>query len=122
MTNKASVNRAGRPARHVFAGLMVLLTVSALLFAASPHVARAQATMTVGVYSETYFSNNVTDSTLRPGSSFTMDVQVANVPPIVNSTDGGINGFNILINYSPSILNVTNADFKSPLCPSSEGC
>ncbi len=125
MTNMVCV-KMSRPARHVFVGLMVLLTVSTLLFAASPRIARAQATMTVGVYSETYFSVNVTDPTLKPGNTFDMDIQVVNPPPVTNSTfgheNGGISGFNLLVNYNPSILNATNADFKAPLCPSTDNC
>src|SRR3989454_1331287 len=122
MTSQGRSKRMNWHGSHTIVCLVTLIILSTILFAGPVSPARAQATMTVGIYSEDYFSANVTDPSLRPGSVFIMDVQVVNPPPIVNSSDGGINGFTILVNYDPSILNATGADFKSPLCPSSLGC
>ncbi len=66
--------------------------------------------------------DRVVDTSLIPGTNFTVDVQASNLPPIIDQSSGGLEGFDISLSFNYSILRVNRLSFASPLCPSSEGC
>ncbi len=104
--------------------LILIILVSPLIFLLHEPTARAQTVTTVGIFnSPDYNSSTIQDPLLTPGSTFIIDVNATHLPPIVNSTDGGINAFDITIHFDPAILSATSISANAnstPPCPSPE--
>ncbi len=102
--------------------LILPLLLSALFHALLPSPARGDVLPSLLVFSDDYSSSNIVDASLVKGSAFNMSVEASYLPPITDESSGGIEGFDISINYNSSILKADEASFNAPLCPSSEGC
>ena len=98
---------------------LIATILSTLSFLPGPAAGGPTASMTI--WSNTYAGPYIIDPALEVGTEFVIDVQ-AILPPIVSSTDGGANGFDVVVRYNSTILNTVAVSYKAPLCPQSDGC
>jgi PKD domain/Cohesin domain len=65
----------------------------------------AQPPAIVSVFSNTYGTNNITDTSLGPGAQFTIDINVANAP--------NFNAYETALFYDPTNITVTSYDYST---------
>ena len=86
-------------------------------------VARATPTMpTISVQGEFYASPYIVDPSLVPGASVNVTVEASSLPAIIDSTDGGIQGFDITLSYNSSILRPELTSVNGPFCNVDDSC
>ncbi len=102
--------------------LLVVATLLVSLFLNVPFFSRASGATLVAVWSQDYSTSDIFDPSLVNGSIFVIDILGSDLPPIMNATEGGLNGFDFTVNYDPGVLRATQADVKAPLCLSADGC
>ncbi len=117
----------GRASPVTVALLSIVLLSSFILLGLPP--AKAQAPppppATLRITSLDALSNFIQDPNLTPGTSFVVDVNIDNVPAIQNSTYGGIQGFDITVNFDHTVLQPTGISHDAqriPSCPSADTC
>jgi PKD repeat protein len=76
----------------------------------------------VSIQGESYSSSEVVDPGLLPGSMLNITVQASNLPPLIDEISGGIQGFDMTLDYNASILKPVFASSIAPFCTSDEGC
>ena len=86
-----------KPVLIVFLGL-----ASLVLFVPLPGKVYGQNVPFVGVFSSYYFSSNITDTSLVPGSTFAVEVNVTNAPPF--------NGYELVLYYDQNYISVSSYD------------
>ena len=103
--------------------MLSIVLLSSIMLLALPQV-KAQAPppppATLRITSLDALSPTIMDPNLTPGTSFVVDVNLDNAPPIENSTYGGIQGFDITVNFDHNILQPTGIghnNFQTPACP-----
>jgi hypothetical protein len=82
----------------------------------------AQIPVTIGVFSETYSTTTIIDPSLKIGRELNITVAANNLPPILDSSRGGLAGFDLSVSYNSTILKVVDSGFQSPYCSASDGC
>ena len=92
---------------HAKPALLVFLSlVSLFLFASLPgKVHGVTGPPIVGVFSNFYFSSNITDPTLAVGDKFQVQVNVTNAP--------AFNGYEFVLYYDQNYINVSSYDAKT---------
>lgn len=102
----------------------MLLIVLSILFSIpySPHLAIGNSPPVISIFNENTNSNDTVDPSQIIGSTFTIDLQASNLPPITSPTSGGLEGFDITLSYNATILKASSLSFTAPECPSSKGC
>lgn len=96
--------------------IISLILLSFPLIPLGPPSASAQSETIVKVWSQDYESSNIVDPSLTSGTSFVVDIIAFELPPIVSDTSGGVNAYDITINYDFTILNASDVDHRAPLC------
>ncbi len=113
MSKLSPVVRPARLSPLTFILILLTLTSSSILIhpAAAASSALEQVpgqppeTATVGVWSDTYQSSNITDTTLTPTSLFTIEINATNAP--------AFNGYELFLYYDPNILQAQSIDFTT---------
>ena len=98
---------------------LIAVILSTLSFLPGPVAGGPGASMTI--WSNTYSGPYIIDPALEVGTEFVIDV-LATLPPITSTTDGGANGFDVVVRYNSTILSTVAVSYKAPLCPQSDGC
>jgi len=87
---------------------LLLLSIVSLLFVIPlPSKVHGQGLPVVGVFSSLYQNNNITDLGLQKGQNFAVQVNVTNAPV-------SYSGFQFVLYYDPTYINVTSYDLKPP--------
>src|SRR3990172_3741834 len=100
---------------------LFLIAVILSTFSLTPGPAAAGPNASITIYNIDYLGPYIIDPTLIIGDEFIVDV-LATLPPVVSSTDGGANGFDVFVRYNSTILKAVDANYKGTLCPPAEGC
>jgi len=87
-----------------------------------PPVYGASTAPNISVQGEYYYPSDIIDPSLVPSASVNVTVSVANLPSIVDSMDGGLQGFDITLTYNSSILRPEPTAFNGPFCSSFDDC
>jgi len=106
--------------------MLILLSLSILLLQPVgillPSTAHATLTPQISVLSLDYPSPKIQDPSLVPGSTLNISIQASNLPPVTDLTTGGLQGFDITLDYNGSVLKPVISGSVSPFCPDSEEC
>src|SRR5215831_11489510 len=104
--------------------LITVLILASLALAPSSHTTLSAAAPppVLVVQAENSGSSNVTDPSLAPGSAFNVTVEALNLPNITDRTQGGIQGFDITIDYNSSVIEPQHTGFREPFCSYSDDC
>jgi PKD repeat protein len=108
-------------------GGILLILLAALLIVAIPPPAHSdtQTPVQLGVFIDTYRTTNVTDPDLapnQPGGEINVTVRVSNLPDIASSSAGGLQGFDISLNYSTIVYRILGYDYNGPNCSRDDTC
>jgi PKD repeat protein len=76
----------------------------------------------VSILGESYFSPDIVDPGLLPGSMVNITVQASNLPLVINEISGGIQGFDMTLDYDARILKPIFSSSIAPFCTSDDGC
>lgn len=99
----------------------IIIILLLLFFLQTPPPVKG-ATTVLSVWSRDYFSPHIADPSLGQGNIFTLEISASDIPPVIDNFHGGINSFDIIVTYDPTVLNATSTSFKSPGCLSADGC
>ena len=103
--------------------LWPLITISAPSYLSLvPSAYGASSTPMISVQGEYYSSSDIVDPSLVPGASVNVTVQAANLPSIVDRSDGGLQGFDITLTYDSNILRPELTAFNGPFCSNIDEC
>ena len=85
----------------------------------------AQTSVQLGVFIATYKTANITDPALapeNPGNEINVTVTAKNLPDITSPFAGGLQGFDISLNYSTTAYRVLEYDYNGPNCSLDDNC
>jgi PKD domain len=124
MSNRQAVMRGDKSAHTLSTILIILLFAVFLPFGPLrlPQVSGALTGPTVSVQVEDYFSPSVIDPSLVPGSMLNVTVEASGLPPITDQGSGGIQGFDMTLDYNASILKPVHIGSIAPFCSGSDDC
>ncbi|TMI20300.1 PKD domain-containing protein [Candidatus Bathyarchaeota archaeon] len=104
-----------------------IILVVILLFLFTTHASPAihgvpQTPVALGILGEGYSTPDIVDPELVIGAVLNVTVVVDNIPPIIDASQGGLQGFDISISYNSTMLNVVDIGLRPYYCSSSDGC
>ena len=105
--------------------LVILLVAVFSIATGPPGRSVAQSGVQLGPFIATYKTANVTDPTLapnQPGDEINVTVTASNLPDIISSSAGGLQGFDISLNYSTAVYQVQRYDYNGPNCSRDDNC
>ncbi len=97
--------------------LLITVLLALQFLVSTTNTANAGTPTFLGIWSPDYVSPDIVDPLLGPTSIFTLDVNVTDIPPVVDEFHGGMIAFDIRVAYDPAVLKATSTVFKSPECP-----
>jgi len=101
---------------------LLLVTVHTFNPVRPPPLTTYASNPVVSILGESSSSPDIVDPGLLPGSILNITVQASNLPPVLNEISGGIQGFDITLDYNASILRPIFAGSITPFCTLDEGC